>query len=605
MFRKSVLLAALIASPILLRAESADVGVTISSPSQVAAGTTYTNIVNIVNLGPDLAFSLVVTSAVPAGMNLVSAAQLSGFPLQLQTNASPITGGFPIVAPGPAAFQVVIQVPSDVPNGSVLTNTASASSGTSDPNPANNSTTALTTVRPLADLSVVVAAPPFVTAGQSDLTPCTVQFSNSGPSDASNTVVTLLLPMGFSFASVDSLPSNFSVGQTNGNEISFNASDMPAGQNATIVVHVAAGSSAGGRPGNSVAGQIYSLTTDPYPANNNYSVPVSITTISDISVALTPNQPSVVAGTELTYSAIVSNAGPSDSPSVALNDYLPAGVSLVSQDPPSGSIVMTTNGIVSDTLGLLTAGQSIPIHLVVSVGPSVPNGTVLTNLVSVNGYNGDTDPSNNSSQATTPVSTEAELAIEITNAPAVQPGGMLAYGVTVTNRGPSDAQNIALIDFLPAGATFVSQLQSAGPAFELSGISSSTYDAVATLLTGASASFQVTVQVAPGAADGVILTNSAEIFTTTFGTNTGLNLAESLATVVNQGPDTLTLTLSNGAHLRFRGAPGQSYSFEAASSPAGPYSNLAPAVAADSAGLLRYGEPIVPGGARFYRVVAP
>src|SRR5205085_622590 len=93
------------------------------------------------------------------------------------------------------------------------------------------------------------------------------------------------------------------------------------------------------------------------------------------------------------------------------------------------------------------------------------------------------------------------------------------YELTVTNNGPSDAQDVTLTDATPADTTFVSFAQNTGPAFtcttppsEGTGNVSCT---LATLPAGASATFSFVVHVSLSAPDGSTLSNTASVSSST------------------------------------------------------------------------------------------
>ena len=69
----------------------------------------------------------------------------------------------------------------------------------------------------------------------------------------------------------------------------------------------------------------------------------------------------------------------------------------------------------------------------------------------------DPNAANNSSSVTTGVTASADLAITKTGPATVVAGSSVAYSLTVTNNGPSDAANLTVTDTLPAGVTFVSR----------------------------------------------------------------------------------------------------------------------------------------------------
>src|SRR5205807_725626 len=120
-------------------------------------------------------------------------------------------------------------------------------------------------------------------------------------------------------------------------------------------------------------------------------------------------------------------------------------------------------------------------------------GAVLSNTATVTTTTTDPNPANNSSTANTNVTTSADIAVTKTAAASVVAGTNLTYTITIINNGPSDAQTVALNDPLPAGETFVSQIQTSGPAFTLSNAGNTISDTIATLASASSATFSVTV----------------------------------------------------------------------------------------------------------------
>jgi len=88
-----------------------------------------------------------------------------------------------------------------VPN---LTNTATTSSDTPDPNPANNTAMAETTVQAQSNLSISKSGPDratYSTSNNDSIVTYTLSFSNAGPSNANGVVVTDVLPKGFTVVS--------------------------------------------------------------------------------------------------------------------------------------------------------------------------------------------------------------------------------------------------------------------------------------------------------------------------------------------------------------------------------------------------------------------
>lgn len=115
------------------------------------------------------------------------------------------------------------------------------------------------------------------------------------------------------------------------------------------------------------------------------------------------------------------------------------------------------------------------------------------------------------------------------------PGANINYRVEIINHGPDDAQVVTLTDVVPAGTTFVSEVQNSGPTFTCvtppGGGTGTITCTIATLAANEVAVFSIAVNVASGAADGTVITNVATVASTTHELNTGDNSASTSATV--------------------------------------------------------------------------
>jgi uncharacterized repeat protein (TIGR01451 family) len=191
---------------------------------------------------------------------------------------------------------------------------------------------------------------------------------------------------------------------------------------------------------------------------------------ADVSITKTASPSPVTAGNQLTYTITTRNAGPSTAVGVTVTDTLPAGTSYVSGVNANGQTICTQvlAGTVVCALGTLAPGGSATVFLTVQVASSVPNGTVLHNVVSVRSDTSDPAPGNNTSSADTTVQTRADLWLDkqatlrsgnpsptvvytlvVHNNPGCETDAQSSTSPNCGTGGPSDAKNITVTDTLP------------------------------------------------------------------------------------------------------------------------------------------------------------
>jgi uncharacterized repeat protein (TIGR01451 family) len=217
---------------------------------------------------------------------------------------------------------------------------------------------------------------------------------------------------------------------------------------------------------------------------------------ADLSVAKVGSPDPVVAGTDLTYTLTVNNAGPSTANSATLRDVLPPQTRFTSLAAPAGWACATpavgAGGTVECTKAALAPGLST-FQLVVHVGASVPDGSTIVNAPVVFSAAIDAAPSDNTVVETVQVIAQADLAVTKTDSPdPAFAGESLNYTITVRNDGPSTATGITVVDTLPADVTFMS-----GPG-SCAVLSQMVTCAVGTFGPGAQLDFTITVGVPAG-----------------------------------------------------------------------------------------------------------
>ncbi len=262
---------------------------------------------------------------------------------------------------------------------------------------------------------------------------------------------------------------------------------------------------------------------------------------ADLSIAKSDSPDPVIAGTALSYTVTVMNAGPSPAQNVVVTDTLPAGVTFVS----TVGCMNDPAGVPACNLGNVAVG--VPVQYAINV--TVDSGTlgVITNQASVASSTIDPNSANNSTTQGTTVLAEADLVI--TKSDDVDPvvaGGTLVYTVAVQNLGPSDAQGVVVSDTLPAEVTLDS---TSGCAEDPIGVPTCT---LGTVVAGATGQFTVTVTVDAVLAGGVdSIVNQASVTATTPLVNTGDD-STSETTNVAAAPD-LAITKDDGGVTSFPG----------------------------------------------------
>lgn len=129
---------------------SADISVTkTDSPDPVTAGSNLTYTITVTNNGQGTASSVSLSDTLPANTTFVSLTSPMGWSCMTPAVGSggTVSCSIPSLSNGASAqFTLVVNVPTCTSGGTVLSNTATVSSSTSDSNAGNNSATSMTTV---------------------------------------------------------------------------------------------------------------------------------------------------------------------------------------------------------------------------------------------------------------------------------------------------------------------------------------------------------------------------------------------------------------------------------------------------------------------------
>ena len=239
----------------------ADLAITKTAPGTVVAGTTLTYTINVNNLGPNNATNVVVTDPLPAGTTFkMSSISCSGSPVtcNLGTLANGLSMSFTITANVPSSFVTP-----------TITNTASVTANETDPNPANNTSSASTLVTQSADLRLVKTCGPTPFAQTDHPAFCDIQVTNLGVSDAQNVVLNDAIVSGVKFTvtavSGAACAPATPIGPTTSTTLACNLGTLTAG--AVQTTHVVFTTKTAGTINDTA--KVTSTTPDPNSGNNS------------------------------------------------------------------------------------------------------------------------------------------------------------------------------------------------------------------------------------------------------------------------------------------------------------------------------------------------
>jgi uncharacterized repeat protein (TIGR01451 family) len=183
--------------------DSADLSISTSeTPDPVRIGTDLSYTLSVANDGPTAATAVSVIDHLPPGTSFVSA---GGVGWSCHTVGLDVTCTMPTlaIASSAPAITIVATAPGTAGN---ITNTATVSSSTADPNGANNTATTVTLANAFADLEVAINDTPDPVQG-TGLTGCanndcvlySIDVDNHGPDAATGVKVVTVLPLNGTF----------------------------------------------------------------------------------------------------------------------------------------------------------------------------------------------------------------------------------------------------------------------------------------------------------------------------------------------------------------------------------------------------------------------
>jgi uncharacterized repeat protein (TIGR01451 family)/gliding motility-associated-like protein len=398
------------------------------------------------NAGPSTATNVIVNDALPSGYTFVSASASAG------TAYNTATGQWAVGNLGNGA-KAILNVTATVNADGDYTNTATITSNENDPDNSDNTASASTVPRSVADIAITKTASSNTPTVGNNIT-FTITAKNQGPSMANGVSVTDVLPDGYTFVSASSLAG------TNYDSASGQWSIGNLANGAEALLTITAKVNASGNFENTASFNAGSASQiDPNSNNDKATLNLAPVFIADLSVTKSSSKNNPNVGSEVSFTITASNQGPSPASNVKVNEMLPSGYTFVSASPSSGNY-NDSNGVW--TIGNLASGANEELTVTAKVNAS---GSY-TNTVTINADQNDPENGNNTASITPEPVAIADMAVLKTASPMPNVGDKFDFIIIVTNNGPSEATDVTLTDILPDGYTFVDARHSGGTYYD-------------------------------------------------------------------------------------------------------------------------------------------
>ena len=304
----------------------------------------------------------------------------------------------------------------------------------------------------------------------------TIVVTNSGTYAVTGTVADTVPASvtGVTWTCVASAGSSCAAASGAGNAINTSATLLAAGT-ATYTVSGTIAAAASGTLTNTATVAVPAFLTDSNPANNTASDSDTINLNANLGITKTDGVANINPGSAVTYTIVVSNAGPDASNGSIVTDTVPATITgvtwtcgAVTGGATCGAASGGGNSI--NTTANLPSGSSVT-YTVSGTLATTATGTLTNTATVVTPASGVTDPNdptrtganNNSATDNTTINPVADLRIAKSHSGNFTVGVNGTYTLTASNSGTlATSGTITVVDNLPAGLTIAALPTAAG-----------------------------------------------------------------------------------------------------------------------------------------------
>ncbi|MFH6958147.1 gliding motility-associated C-terminal domain-containing protein [Flavobacterium aquidurense] len=403
--------------------------------------------ITVVNNGPSTATGVNLTDNLPAGLAYVSHIATGGTINKYvggQWNIGNINIG------SSATLLINTRVTAAGTSGQVpIINTVTAATGNeSDPTTVGDDLTEpiIVTSSDLVTEKMVSQSNP----SEGETITYSIKVTNNGPSDATGVRLTDILPIGVTYVS-----NNQGADYNYGSGI-WTIGDLANGATKVLDINVIINSGSAGKTIINTTTAAKGDQSDPTTVGDDLTETIIVQNGADVVLTKVVNNSTPNIGETVTYTVTVTNKGTTLVTNLVVKDNLPTGLTFVSATPGKG--VWTTPNW---TVGTLQPGEEGSIEIKAIVGLD-QGGNVLTNTVSNTQDQFDTNRTPDDPTETITVTNLDLAVVKTVNNARPNEGETISYTITVTNNGASNATNVSLVDKLPVGVTYVSDIVSSG-----------------------------------------------------------------------------------------------------------------------------------------------